>query len=364
MTKDLTLMSSSLLKPLRELADDMESLAQLQLAGAEDNEVKEINKGTDEIRQIRNTFEKMKKAIKSWGKYVPWPVVQMLLRANVEADLKVEEVECSIYFSDIAGFTTIVEGLPPEKSLLLLNRYFNDMTKVIDDHGGVVIEFIGDAILCIYGAPLVNVFHPSAAVKAALRMLQSLRKINCWSQSKGMPEIQIRCGVHTGNVLVGNMGFQSRIKYGIVGEDAQIPSRLEEMNKTYTSKCLISNYTYEKLLPDHFLTRPIDFIKLRNEPGAPPEHVHQVLDRERTGDRSHSLWPACDLHAEAMELYMSRDFSKALPKFEEVGDMVKAINEVERDGPTELLIARCQAYIKDPPPADGSWDGVWDRSAE
>jgi adenylate cyclase len=185
------MMSSSLLKPLGELADDMESLAQLQLAGAEDSEPKDLKKGTDEIRQIRTTFEKMKKAIKSWGKYVPWPVVQMLLRANVEADLMVQEVECSMYFSDIAGFTTIVESLAPEKSLLLLNRYFNDMTKVIDDHGGVVIEFIGDAILCVYGAPLENQYHSSAAVKAAMRMLGCLRKINQWSATKGMPEAKI-----------------------------------------------------------------------------------------------------------------------------------------------------------------------------
>merc|ERR1719487_2125104 len=234
----------------------MESLAQLQLAGAEDTEVRSSKKGTDEIRQIRVTFEKMKKALKSWGKYVPWPVVQMLLRANVEADLKVEEVEASMYFSDIAGFTTIVESLPPEKSLLLLNRYFNDMTKVIDDHGGVVIEFIGDAILCVYGAPLENPYHSSAAVKAAMRMLGCLRKINTWSQQRGMPEVKIRCGVHTGKVLVGNMGFQTRMKYGIVGEDSQLPSRLEEANKTYSTNCLISRSTYVQLVDNMFLTRP------------------------------------------------------------------------------------------------------------
>lgn len=365
LTKDLTVMSVSLLKPLRELADDMESLAQLQLAGAEDGEVERVHDGTDEIRQIRRTFEKMKKAIKSWGKYVPWPVVQMLLRANVEAVLGVEEVEASVYFSDIAGFTTIVESLPPEKSLLLLNRYFNDMTKVIDDHGGVVIEFIGDAILCVYGTPLENAYHSSAAVKAALKMLGCLRRINQWSQAKlgeGMPEVHIRCGVHTGNVLVGNMGFQSRIKYGIVGEDAQIPSRLEEANKTYKSQCLISHYTFEKLLPDHFLTRPIDMVNLRHAPGAEPELIHEVIERERKGDRSNTLWPACDLHAEAMELFLKRDFQQAREMFEEVGEAVKAILNEDSDGPTELLISRCDSYIQDPPPPN--WDGVWDRSGD
>merc|ERR1719326_1888839 len=145
----------------------MESIAHLHLAGISCSEDTLANEGSSEIRLIRRTFESMKKAIRSWGKYVPWPVVQCLLRANVEADLHVEEVEASLYFSDIAGFTTIVESLQPEQSLQLLNRYFNDMTKVIDDNGGVIIEFIGDAIFCIYGAPLSNSFHPSSAVKGA-----------------------------------------------------------------------------------------------------------------------------------------------------------------------------------------------------
>ena len=140
-----------------------------------------MNEGTSEVRLIRRTFENMKKAIKSWGKYVPWPVVQLMLRANVEANLEVNETEVTIFFSDIANFTTIVESLPPESSLLLLSRYFNDMSKVIDDHGGVVLEFIGDAILCIYGAPLNNPEHPSAAVRAGLKMLGSLKKMNEWS---------------------------------------------------------------------------------------------------------------------------------------------------------------------------------------
>merc|ERR1719440_1857662 len=177
LTKDLTFLSRNLLKPLRELADDMESIAQLQLAGVSQTEEAIIEEGTSEVRLIRRTFENMKKAIKSWGKYVPWPVVQLLLRANVEANLEVNEVEVTIYFSDIAGFTTLVETLPPESSLLLLSRYFNDMSKVIDDHGGVVLEFIGDAIQCVYGAPLNNLDHPTSAVKASLRMLAALRRM-------------------------------------------------------------------------------------------------------------------------------------------------------------------------------------------
>jgi len=306
----------------------------------------------------------MKKAIKSWGKYVPWPVVQILLRANVEANLQVNEVEVTIFFSDIASFTTIVESLPPESSLLLLSRYFNDMTKIIDDHGGVVLEFIGDAVLAIYGAPLANEDHPQAGVHAALRMSSSLKRMNDWSKepTRGLPEVSIRCGVHTGRVLVGNMGFHSRMKYGIVGEDAHIPARLEEMNKTYSTSMLISDSTLQRLAPGKFFTRPIDWVHLRQTPGAESEVVHEVLPSGRVRRGCSQLVAQAFLsHAKALEIYRARDFDQASQIFEEVGSaMLEATGEEDR--PSALLFNRCRAYCARPPPE--GWDGVWESSQE
>jgi adenylate cyclase len=337
----------------------MESIAQLQLAGVSSSEDVVVEEGTSEVRLIRRTFENMKKAIKSWGKYVPWPVVQLLLRANVEANLEVKEFEVTIFFSDIASFTTIVENLPPESSLLLLSRYFNDMSKVIDDHGGVVLEFIGDAILCIYGAPLMNPEHPTAAVKASLRMLSALRRMNDWSVARKLPEVKIRCGVHTGQVLVGNMGFHSRMKYGIVGEDAHIPDRLEEINKTYSTSVMISQATWNKLDPAAlFITRPVDYVNLRHSPGAASEPIYQVMERERRTNMAHMLWEPARIHTEAMELYRKRDFKRALDKFTKVGQLIKDFNGDE-DAASELLATRCASYIENPPAS--TWDGVWDR---
>merc|ERR1712007_285155 len=104
------------------------------------------------------------------------------------------------------------------------------MSKIIDNFGGIVLEFIGDAIMAIYGAPVRNDQHPTAAVKAAVRMMDSLRLMNIWFRERDLPEVSVRCGIHTGRVLVGNMGFRSRKKYGVVGEDSEIPGKLEEIN--------------------------------------------------------------------------------------------------------------------------------------
>eukprot|EP00443_Scrippsiella_acuminata_P001252 CAMPEP_0115173618 /NCGR_PEP_ID=MMETSP0270-20121206/3417_1 /TAXON_ID=71861 /ORGANISM="Scrippsiella trochoidea, Strain CCMP3099" /LENGTH=970 /DNA_ID=CAMNT_0002586433 /DNA_START=39 /DNA_END=2948 /DNA_ORIENTATION=- len=284
LTKDMTYMSRRLLRPLRNLADEMRNIVRLQLAGLEDDFEDDDGRGEGaqqtsiaEIQLIQSIFDKMKKAIKSWGKYVPWPVVQILLKAGEDANPGVREQEVTIFFSDIASFTTIVETLPPEQSLLLLSRYFHDMSKIIDDHQGIVIEFIGDAILSVYGAPMPNEDHASSAVTATVKMLRELDKLNRWAAPKGLPEVKIRCGVHSGNVLIGNMGFHSRMKYGVVGENASIPSRLEEMNKDYGTDMLISQSTLSKLKKGAFVVRPIDVVHLRSAPGNKAEVVYQVL---------------------------------------------------------------------------------------
>eukprot|EP00435_Cladocopium_sp_Y103_P067796 s180_g30.t1 len=236
-TRDISVLSSGLLRPLRLLADDMQIVTQMQLAGLQSNKaVINFDRNVAEIRLIEGIFEKTKTAIRSWGKYVPWPVVQILLAAGIDSALKLGMMEVTMFFSDIAGFTTIVEKLPPdawpheihifsssglafllataghgsssqalhfeypmrERSLVLLSRYFNDMSQVIDNHGGIVIEFIGDAILSVYGAPLRNPMHADAGVRATLKMLKALDRINAWSKHRSLPQVSIRCGVHTG----------------------------------------------------------------------------------------------------------------------------------------------------------------------
>jgi adenylate cyclase len=346
LTRDLSFLWTHLLKPLKELAEDMESIAQLHLAGiSSSDELTDV--GTKEIRLIRGTFENMKRAIKSWGKYVPWPVVHCLLKAKVEASLEVNELEVTVFFSDIASFTTIVESLRPELSLLLLSRYFNDMSKVVDDNGGVVLEFIGDALLCIFGAPLENPDHGVAAVRTSLKMLSVLERMNRWCAAKNLPQVSIRCGVHTGRVLVGNMGFESRMKYGIVGEDSHVPMTLEEMNKHYCTKILISQATHNRLKGE-FRTRLIDFVRLGGD-AASVEPVYEVRDCCRE---------ACELHTEAMESYRQRDFAQASQKLARVSELMRAAGQEEKA--SALLQLRCESYLRKPPDAD--WDGVWNRA--
>lgn len=357
LTRDLTFLSHHLLRPLRDLADEMESIAQLQLAGVSNTEEEEVGEEaeTSEVLLIRRTFGNMKKAVRSWGKYVPWPVVQLLLRAGDEAKLEVKEREVTMFFSDIANFTTIVESIEPASCLLLLSRYFNAMSKVIEDHGGVVLEFIGDAIQCIYGAPLHNESHPIYAVEAALRMLNALRRIKEWCQEQNLPEVGIRCGIHTGRVLVGNMGFHSRMKYGIVGAESTIAGRLEELNKTYKTKILISESTHNNLGPHEYFIRPVDFVHLRQVQGASSELVYEVIPMK--AKRPSVVNRIISLHAEAMYEYRRLEFANAVRKFEQVNSILADVTDGD-DVPSSLMIKRCGTLMGVPPPTE--WDGTWD----
>ncbi|CAJ1350173.1 unnamed protein product [Effrenium voratum] len=359
-TRQVSTLSSGLLRPIRLLADDMQSVTQMQLAGLQSTKTEIMfDRNVAEIRLIESIFEKTKTAIRSWGKYVPWPVVQILLAAGVDSALKIGTVEVTMFFSDIASFTTIVEKLPPERSLVLLSRYFNDMSQVIDSQGGIVIEFIGDAILSVFGAPLRNPLHAEACVKATMKMLKSLDRINAWSKHRDLPQVNIRCGVHTGEVLVGNMGFHSRIKYGTTGENANIPSKLEELNKTYSTNNLISQDTFSSLVENTFVTRPIDLIYLRSYDMEPTVVYNILCPAESTkAERSEKM---AKVYREAFLCYRSQGFKKAAELFQKYAKLSKTKASVQ-DAAALLMQKRCKFYQEHPPPRD--WDGVWDQASE
>eukprot|EP00930_Biecheleria_cincta_P075431 TRINITY_DN6259_c0_g2_i1.p1 TRINITY_DN6259_c0_g2~~TRINITY_DN6259_c0_g2_i1.p1 ORF type:complete len:1096 (-),score=170.02 TRINITY_DN6259_c0_g2_i1:343-3630(-) len=359
-TSDLGRLSQRLLNPLRSLEEEMLNIAHLQLAGFEPEDGRSFGNGVAEVRLIKGIFSNTKTAIRSWGKYVPWPVVQLLLAAGVDAQLKMETKEISIFFSDIASFTSIVEKLPPERSLLLLSRYFNDMSTVIEKHGGVVLEFIGDAIFSVFGAPAKNDNHAEACVRATLKMLKTLNRINRWSRLQQLPEVSIRCGIHTGEVLVGNMGFHSRMKYGIVGDNANIPAKLEELSKSYGTGNLVSEATLRRLPDGVFITRPIDY---RYQAGTLSEPVHQILGQVYTHDAEkrtcQELQAFAASYKEALDKYRARDFSVAAVMF----DNLRKNNLLGKDDRASLVLHGRSKFYAARPPLE-TWEGVWDQAAE
>lgn len=182
---------------------------------------------------------------RSLGEYVDREVANQI--ANQEESLAGEKKEVSVFFTDVRNYTTLSEGLLPEKVVGILNELFQMMGKVIAHHQGCIVDFIGDAVLAVFGTPKDNPNHAWDAVQTAITVQQELDRLNEKWQKRGIPPIQIGVGIHSGEVLAGIVGSGERKKFGVTGDTVNTGSRVEGLNKEFSTSILITRETLERL---------------------------------------------------------------------------------------------------------------------
>lgn len=202
-----------------------------------------------------------------FSQYVPSQVVAKLVEQPEMLRLGGEVREVTLMFTDLANFTTMSEQLSAEQTVEVLTEYFNAMTPIIHRDGGTVDKFIGDAIMAFWGAPLADDAHAQHAVDAAVDMLAAMENLMQRLRARGLPEIAMRIGIHTGKVVVGNVGSESRFSYTAIGDAVNLAARLEGANKAFGSSILISEETVSRLSGRHRL-RHLDvvIVKGKTEP--------------------------------------------------------------------------------------------------
>ncbi len=156
-----------------------------------------------------------------------------------------ERVECSILFADICGFTSIAARFPPERIVNTLNEYFSAMAKIIFGNQGTLDKFIGDCVMALFGAPIFTPYSARNAVKTGLDMLRKLEELQKKWESGGNPSFSVRIGINTGEVIAGNIGSPDRMDYTVIGDNANLASRIESYAKPMT--VLVSESTYIKI---------------------------------------------------------------------------------------------------------------------
>ena len=176
------------------------------------------------------------------GRYVS-PEVAARVERN-PAELAGERRQVSILFSDLRGFTTLSERMPPEQMAERLTEYFDAMTATIFARRGMVNDFIGDAILAVFGAPLDDPEHARHAIESALAMGETLAGLNRRWQAEGLPPLRMGLGIHTGEVFAGNVGRAGKVKYAVVGDTVNLASRVEGLNKELGTTMLVTEATY------------------------------------------------------------------------------------------------------------------------
>jgi len=216
---------------------------------------------------------------KSLGHYVGWEVAKQIVEQD--EGLAGRRREVTVFFTDVRNFTTLCEGLPPEAVVGRMNELFAMMGKVIARHGGLILDFIGDAVLAVFGAPKDNPEHASAAVKTAIEVLAGLDEINAQWEKMGMAPLRIGVGIHTGEVVAGIVGTGERKKFDITGDTVNTGSRVEGLNKELGTQILATRQTIEKL-DGQFALRDCGAVSVKGR--EKPVEVFEVLRPGTTSD--------------------------------------------------------------------------------
>ena len=207
-------------------------------------------RGGDEIAQLTQSFNTMMEGLKerdfianTFGRYVDHGIAEELLKRPEASRLGGQKREVAILMSDIRGFTTLSETLPPEKIIDLLNRYFSRLIGIIETYQGIIVDFFGDAIL-IFFDPFDEPVSPvvQRAVQCAFAMQDGMREFNGEMHSENLPSLQMGIGVNAGEVVVGNIGSESRAKYGIVGSPVNLTQRIQSVAEA--GEVIVSDAVY------------------------------------------------------------------------------------------------------------------------
>jgi adenylate cyclase len=339
-------LSGAIARPMHQLSADMKRIEKLDLSVSE-----EIPTIITEIHDMQGSFDSMKTGLQNFRRYVPADLVSQLVGQRQDASLGGVCRQLTILFSDIANFTSISEHLAPEVLVQDLCEYFNVISSAILAEKGTLDKYIGDSVMAFWGAPVAldqHAYHACMATVTAQDRFASL--FRQW-ESKGKTRFATRIGIHTAGVIVGNMGYEERLNYTVVGDGVNLASRREGLNKFYGTSTLMS-HTTEALVRDHFEFRRVDRVAVKGKTEG--VDVFELLALK--GDLPVNLRKLMDVYENGLAVYFERDWKFALQHFNTV------LKYRPGDGPSQVLAARCRRFMVQSPPA--TWNLVWECHAK
>jgi len=287
------------------------------------------------------------KRIKStMSRYMDPGIADRLVASGAEL-LGGQNVEATVLFSDIRGFTTLTEQLGAQGTVALLNEYFTLMVDCIQREEGMLDKFIGDAIMAAFGIPVRHDDDADRAVRASIAMMETLNKWNQQRASEGKLPVNIGIGLNTDNVVSGNIGSNKRMDFTIIGDGVNLAARLESACKQYGAKILISEFTMSKL-QGTYRHREVDLVVVKGK--TQPVAIYEIL-AFHTRESFPGMGEVLGLFKDGLGAYRARKWDAAIKVFGEC----LAINP--NDKPSQLYIERAEHLKANPPPGD--WAGVW-----
>jgi class 3 adenylate cyclase/CHASE2 domain-containing sensor protein len=315
-----------------------------------------------------SSVDREKRRIRSlFSFYLEPEVVNQMLSSDRLPELGGELREVTVWFSDLADFTQLSEGLSAPELVSLMNEYFSVITGIISAHGGFVDKYIGDAIVAVFGAPRDDSHHASRAVVAALMAREALKEMNRLGVF-GARQIRTRTGINTGLAVVGNVGSERRFNYTVMGDVVNLASRLEGANKVTGSQILISESVAQRL-PESIIVRELASIRVKGKQIA--TRVYEPLsllswsatdraDYGRRDPRRDSLRFTPKQRPDDLVAVtrLAHDFTQAQQDYRNrrFAQMLDRLAPYAGDPAADRLMAKARQYLRQPPPED--WDGV------
>ena len=342
-----------LVRPVRRLLDGTAAVE----GGALDTVIPITSR--DEIGRLTRSFNSMVGELRlkaqiqeTFGKYVDPRIVAGLIDRPELTDVKGSRREMTIFFCDMKGFTSFSEGMTPAGLVNVLNRYMTLMSEPIRHNNGIIDKYIGDGIMAYWGPPFTSAEEQGRlACLAGLDQLAALTAFRAelpelTGIKRGLPEIDIRVGIATGDVVVGSIGSEQTRNYTVIGDAVNLASRLEGANKTYGTRALISEAT-DRLATDAVETRELDWVLVVGK--TEPQRIFELLGRK--GEVARERLELRDAFAEALAAYRRGAWEEARAGFE------NCLAIAPCDAPSKVFLNRLARFQTAEPSSD--WTGVW-----
>lgn len=278
-------------------------------------------------------------------RYLPPQLIGEFYKQNVNLEPGGRNQVVTILFSDIRSFTTISESMEAAEVVALLNEYLSSMTDIIFENQGTIDKFIGDAIMTIFGAPIQGKDDAIRAVKTAIFMKLALKEFNQKHPELKLP-IEIGIGIHTGEVIAGNIGSEKRLDYTVIGDNVNLSSRIEGLTSHYKCPILVSESTYQAVSLENdeslFCFREVDKVRVKGK--TKNIHVYEVMFYSSQEEKK-KIHEIKNIFEFGLRLYRERKYQEAKSEW----------MKLPQDPLSAIYLERCDQYIASPP--DDSWDG-------
>lgn len=293
-----------------------------------------------EIANLSGAIGDMAQGLAAFRKYIPADLVRRLISDGNGARLGGAVRPMSVMFIDLAGFTGMSERLG-DRIIPLLSRYLDVVSAQIQDCGGTIDKFIGDAVMAFWGAPSSNPDHAVDCCRAALACQRAVEEAGLVDDHGA--RVKIRIGINSGDMLVGNIGSEVRLNYTVIGDAVNIASRLESTNKSYGSTIIIGPET-RRLAGDRIVVRELDRLAVYGRAGG-----LQIYELLGMAGESEELQPWVTAYEAGLAAWRAGDFTAAIGHFEQASTF-------RSDAASSLMIERCKHQIENP--AAEGWDGT------